>query len=163
MAIYRDSNGELIAVPDWLHAKRPMEPVPLMLDPDATSRDDAPSSASPRIVRAPGMAPVLMPDGMILSGRSAREIEAALDRWSDSGCDANPNRNEPWTAPKTVAEIEEDRRLRFEGGSPGCDTTAPLASDHPSGPGLDSIMPLPDPDDEKAWTMLFGDTREATR
>jgi hypothetical protein len=31
----------------------------------------------------------------------------------------------------------------------GCDTTKPLGSDHPSGPGLEG--PMPDPDDEDAW------------
>lgn len=35
---------------------------------------------------------------------------------------------------------------------PGCDTSNPLAADHPSGPALDSTIPLPDPGDEEAWT-----------
>lgn len=35
---------------------------------------------------------------------------------------------------------------------PGCDVAKPLAADHPSGPSLDSTIPLPDPGDEEAWT-----------
>lgn len=40
---------------------------------------------------------------------------------------------------------------------PGCDTTAPLAASHPSGPGLEG--PMPDPGDERAWARELYDGR----
>lgn len=67
--------------------------------------------------------------------------------FGSSNMDANPNRNIPWSAPPTVAEIEDQRRTRTYAALPPFDPGFPEINLDPRRKTHDWPMPL-DEDDE---------------